>query len=88
MCVNMSGRATRYANALRNRIAVSTTQDTITQEHRNPVFDGHRSQCEPGIDFDEVHRHVVCVLIACGHHVREHNGLVAAFGVEASADLP
>ena len=47
-----------------------------------------RSRFEPGIDFDEVHRHVVCVLIACGHIEREHNFVVEAFEVVASAYLP
>ena len=83
------GRAIRYANDTLDRIAANhITQDTTTPEHRNPAFDRHCSQCEPGIDFDEVHRHVVCVLIACGHIEREHNFVVEAFEVVASAYLP
>ena len=85
----MRACAIRYANDPRDRITANyITQDTATPEHLNPVFDGHCSQCEPGIDFDEVHRHIVCVLLARGHHVREHNFVVAAFEVEASTYLP
>ena len=83
------GRAIRYANYPLDRITANyTTQDTTTPEHRNRVLDELCSQCEPGIDFDEVHRHVVCVLLARGRHDRERNFVVAAFEVVASAYLP
>ena len=89
VCVRVCERATYgaricYVNDPLDRITV----DNHHSGHLNPAFDGHCSQCEPGIDFDEVHRHIVCVLIARGHHVRDHNVVVAAFDVVASAYLP
>ena len=89
VCVRVCERATYgaricYVNDPLDRITV----DNHHSGHLNPAFDGHCSQCEPGIDFDEVHRHIVCVFIPRGHHEREDNFVIEAFDVVASAYLP
>ena len=88
MCANVSGGAICYANALRNRIAIDNHHSghCHTREHRNPVFDGHCSQCEPGIDFDEVHRHIVFNVRR--QHERLLDIVMVAFDVVAAADVP
>ena len=88
MCVRVCERVTYgaricYVNDPLDRITV----DNHHSGHLNPAFDGHCSQCEPGIDFDEVHRHIVCVFIPRGHHEREDNFVIEAFDVVASAYL-